>query len=304
MSISILNRGASGGLTARIIVSGLSEADTVTASNGSNTKNGVWNAEDNCHEITKIKELGTWTVTATNGTYTKMQDVLVEVIGLYEIEVSYFDPVFANNSWSDIICACEANDVPTTWAVGNQKAMTINGTSYNIDIIGKNHDVYSDGNGYAPLTFQFHDLYDDGDIKMNPSGSNSGGWGACYVRTTTLPSILGLMPNEVQVGIKAVDKKFAVNASTINTVSDKLFLLAETEIFNAAGNSIGGEGTQYAYYANGGSKIKNRNSRPAGWWLRSRYKSNSKGFVCILGSGSSNYTGADTESCVAPAFCF
>ena len=42
MSISILNRGASGGMTASIIVNGLSENDTVTASNGSKTKNAVW----------------------------------------------------------------------------------------------------------------------------------------------------------------------------------------------------------------------------------------------------------------------
>lgn len=89
MSISILNRGASGGMTASIIVKGLGEADTVTASNGSKTKNGVWNATENHHKINGIKDLGLWTVTATNGVDTKTQDVLIEVIGLYEIEMFY-----------------------------------------------------------------------------------------------------------------------------------------------------------------------------------------------------------------------
>lgn len=89
MSISILNRGASGGMTASIIVKGLGEADTVTASNGSKTKNGVWNATDGYHEINGITDLGLCTVTATNGEKTTTQDVLIEVIGLYEIEMEY-----------------------------------------------------------------------------------------------------------------------------------------------------------------------------------------------------------------------
>ena len=39
--------------------------------------------------IKPIRELGTWTVTATNGTKTATQDVLVDVITEYEIEMSY-----------------------------------------------------------------------------------------------------------------------------------------------------------------------------------------------------------------------
>ena len=41
-----------------------------------------------------------------------------------------YDPVFANNTWAQIIDACHKNQVPETWVVGNQKAMTINGTDY------------------------------------------------------------------------------------------------------------------------------------------------------------------------------
>lgn len=90
MSISVLNRGGiSGGLTAVIAVKGLSEADSVTAGKDGVIKNGVWNASENRHEISGIKDLGTWTVTATDGTKTKTQDVLLEVIGLYEIEMDY-----------------------------------------------------------------------------------------------------------------------------------------------------------------------------------------------------------------------
>ena len=66
---------------------------------------------------------------------------------------------FANATWAQIIDACHKNKVPATWVVGNSKTMLIDGTEYQIDIIGKNHDDYADGSGKAPLTFQLHDYY-------------------------------------------------------------------------------------------------------------------------------------------------
>ena len=66
---------------------------------------------------------------------------------------------FADNSWAAIIAACQAREVPDTWAVGDSKPMTIGGADYQIDIIGENHDSYTDGSGTAPLTFQMHDCY-------------------------------------------------------------------------------------------------------------------------------------------------
>ena len=71
-------------------------------------------------------------------------------------KIDYSDN-FADNDWSKIIEVCRAGLVPTAWKVGDQKAMTINGTSYNIDIIGIQHDDYSDGSGKAPLTLQMHE---------------------------------------------------------------------------------------------------------------------------------------------------
>ena len=68
------------------------------------------------------------------------------------------DAIFSNNSWEKIIAACQSGSVPSTWVVGNSKTMTINGTSYQIDINGKNHDTYTAG-GTAALTFQLHDCY-------------------------------------------------------------------------------------------------------------------------------------------------
>lgn len=120
--------------------------------------------------------------------------ILSGIVPLLKAPVTY-KANFADNTWAQIIDACHKNKVPATWAVGNQKTMTINGTAYTIDIIGKNHDTYANG-GKAPLTFQLHDCYADRKM-MNGGSTNSGGWTSCSMRQTDLPAILALMPTEV-----------------------------------------------------------------------------------------------------------
>lgn len=212
---------------------------------------------------------------------------------------------FADNTWAQIIDACHKNKVLDTWAVGNQKPMTINGTDYAIDIIGKNHDDYSDGSGKAPLTFQMHDCYADRKM-MNGGSTNSGGWTSCSMRQTDLPAILALMPTEVQNGIREVNKLTSAGSksSTINTTADKLFLLSEIEIFGNITYSVSGEGTQYDYYKVGNSKVKNYNGSANYWWQRSPRIGNYSSFCAVSNSGLADYISANDVYCVAFAFCF
>ena len=215
-----------------------------------------------------------------------------------------YDPVFANNTWEQIIEACHNNEVPDTWKVADQKPMTSNGVDYQIDIIGKNHDDYSDGSGKAPLTFQLHDCY--GEIKnMNSSNTNSGGWTSCAMRSTHLPAILALMPTEVQSGIREVNKLTSAGnqSATINTTADKLFLLSEVEIFGRSTYSKSGEGAQYDYYKAGNSHVKSYNGNAYIWWERSPYGSNSTNF-CIVNSYGASYNIAHSARGVAFGFCF
>ena len=212
---------------------------------------------------------------------------------------------FADNTWAQIIDACHKNKVPATWAVGNQKTMTINGTAYIIDIIGKNHDDYADGSGKAPLTFQLHDCYADVN-RMNSSNTNSGGWTSCAMRSTHLPAILALMPTEVQNGIREVNKLTSAGSqsSTIDITADKLFLLSEIEIFGSVSYSKSGEGTQYDYYKAGNSKVKNRNGGAAYWNERSPLKDGSTQFCMASNTGTADYGGASSAAGVAFGFCF
>ena len=212
---------------------------------------------------------------------------------------------FADNTWAQIIDACHKNKVPATWAVGNQKTMTINGTDYPIDIIGKNHDDYADGSGKAPLTFKLHDCYADVN-RMNSSNTNSGGWTSCAMRQTHLPAILALMPTEVQNGIREVNKLTSAGSqsSTINTTADKLFLLSEIEIFGSVSYSASGDGTQYDYYKEGHSKVKNRNGGAAYWNERSPLKDDSTRFCMASNTGTADYGGASSAAGVAFGFGF
>lgn len=218
-----------------------------------------------------------------------------------------YNPVFAENEWSDIIEACHANEVPDEWVADGTcyKDMEIGGTLYRIDIIGKNHDDLSDGTGKAPLTFQLHDCYDT-IFRMNPTNTNEGGWRDCDMRTRAMPILKAEMPAEVQAGIRPVNKLTSAGgqSSSIVTTSDELFLPSEVEVFGSITNSFSGEGTQYEYYQAGNSKVKNRLGRAAFWWERSPRSSNSTRFCSVDNGGGNSSNTASTSRCVAFGFCF
>ena len=282
------------------IIASVTSGAIVTATKGSLSVSGT-SVNGTCTLV--VPEAGTWSVTATlNGETSNTMNVFVK--DSYALTLNFLKDNFADNDWASIIAACHSSSVPSTWVVGNSKTMTINGTSYQIDIIGKNHDTYTAG-GKAPLTFQLHDCYVRTKA-MNSSDTNSGGWKNSAMRTTHLPAILALMPTEVQNGIREVSKKASVGgaSSTIETVSDKLFLLSEIEIFGSVRWSNSGEGTQYDYYKAGNSKVKQRNGFAALWWERSPYASNSTNF-CMVNSNGYVYRGdASFGNGVAFGFCF
>lgn len=216
-----------------------------------------------------------------------------------------FNPVFADNSWEDIIEACQLNEVPDTWLVGDSKTMTINGVEHQIDIIGKRHDVYFDGTGVAPLTFQLHNCYGT-QFRMNATNDSTGGWDTSEMRRTHLPSIVTLMPVEVQYGLREVKKlgSSGNSSAVIKTTADKLFLPSEIEILGSVSQSLNGEGVQYEYYKNGGSRLKNFSGRSQQWWTRSPSSINAISFVVTDADGSMQSHGASIAYHIAFAFCF
>ena len=273
---------------------------SVSASKGTTTVSGTADTSGSC--TLTLYEPGEWSVSASLNNVTKTQTVNIGTQSM-KLPLIELADAFAANSWETIIAACQSGNVPDSWAVGDSKSMTINGMSYQIDIIGKNHDVYADGSGTAPLTFQLHDCYSE--AKQMYSTNLSGlGWKNTDMRLTYLPAILALMPAEVKNGIHAVNKKTSEggNSTTIETVSDTLFLLSEVEIFGTASSSVAGEGSQYDYYKAGNPKIKKREGVDEFWWERS---SASGGMFCrVRANGQAGASNASNSLGVSFAFCF
>ena len=250
--------------------------------------------------VTAVKGSKTVTGTAAKNGVNAAQSI---VIGTQSMKMPLYLDSFADNTWEEIIAVCRTGIAPDSWAVGDSKTMTIGGTAYQVDIIGKNHDEYADGSGTAPLTFQLHDCYSE--AKQMYSTNLSGlGWKNTDMRLAYLPAILAMMPAEVQNGIHAVNKKTSEggNSTTIEIVSDTLFLLSEVEIFGTASSSVAGEGSQYDYYKAGNPKIKKREGVDEFWWERSSASGGMFGRVRANGqAGASN---ASNSLGVSFAFCF
>lgn len=237
------------------------------------------------------------------------------VVGLYDLVTAAFfgnsgtgsfacNLDFANQTWQQIIDACQSNAVPSIWKVGDQKTMAINGTDYVIDIIGRNHDTYADGSGFAPLTLQLHDCYNT-NYSMGV-GSNNGGYSSTIMYKTTLPAIKALMPTEVQAAIVPVSKKTSVGSkgTEIEVISCEMFLLSEIEVYGEVVHSVSGEGNQYDYYKNGGNKIKNLDGNATMWRLRSPAAASVYSYCTVNANASNNYVSAGEACGVSFAFCF
>lgn len=164
--------------------------------------------------------------------------------------------------------------------VGNQVTMTMNSVAQLVNIIGFNHDDLTTATAYGAATATGKagiTMQTNGTPlpirRMNTSAVSTGGWKSTYMRNTILPNIKSnYLPSEWQNVIKAVNKKAgAGNGSTsLVTVSDTLFLLAQIEVLNTTNNVAIGEGTQYKWYALGNTAIKyDENGTARNWWLRS-----------------------------------
>ena len=220
------------------------------------------------------------------------------------VSITTIESNFADNTWDLIIEACHSGNVPDTWVAGDSKTMTIDGTDYQFDIVGKNHDTYTAG-GIAPLTFGLHDCYGT-KFNMNTAMTTEGGWNDSKMRTKMIPEILAKMPANIQNGIRAVNKLTATEAlnSTIKTASDKLFLFSEIEVYGSISHSYSGEGKQYDYYKAGNSKVKKVGSDASRWSLRSPEAKDDDYFCAVDVDGSSYHHYASFLAGVCFGFCF
>ena len=236
--------------------------------------------------------------------------------GLEADVISLFSAAISNNS--DItngtsVIYLDNGDIHRKVSIGDQVTLSLNGTNYAFDIIGFNHDTLTTAAAYgantatgkAGITFQMHDLFAT-IYNMNSTDTNRGGWKSSAMRTSTMATMKGYLPDDWEAIIKPVNKASSTGGdspSGTETVSDNCFLLAEIEIFGSTRHSVSGEGTQYAYYKAGNSKEKNKGGSANTWWERSPKPGNSTLFCIVSSVGKASYTNANNGSRVAFGFC-
>lgn len=194
-----------------------------------------------------------------------------------------------------------------SWAYKITPGDTITVNNYVYAVMGfnnfalTNQDNYGGTHNTAGLTFGMVDCV--GRYKMNSDRTNSGGWGECLMRTSTMPTLQSGMPDTLaQVKVPYVNYE----QSTILYSDDYLFLPAEKEVSGTREYSIEAEAnalTQFAYYKNGGSKIKSFSGSAVHWWLRSVYYNSSGNFCYVSARGDANNNYASSSYGAAPCFC-
>lgn len=309
---------------------------TVTASCGSTV---LTVEESTGHWHFYLTSYGTWTVTAAQGSHTKSAALTVDAVKSYALSIDYdvetsatpqsgvsYTSGLAGLSWavlstyaraiaknSDITAATAAvyindNESYRKISLGDSAAVTIDGISYNAQIIGFNHDTVADSTAYgaanAGITFQLDKCYPTAYAKTDKNP-----WETTALRTTVNSTIYSALPEELKSAIVTVKKLSQKNSSFsyLDTTADNMFILSAFEVFGSTtrGNTTA-DGTIYPFYQAGNSKIKyiGGTSTACVHYLRTIYKSDTDSFfTTVTAAGAEGYLRLTQTGYLAPAFC-
>ena len=204
------------------------------------------------------------------------------------VQVNVFNATLNSNTWAAIKAASDAGEGANNWAVGDTKAITINGTVGNttfsnlaVDtfIIGFNHNSAREGTNrihfqIGKIGGKLVGLVDanywtavsgSGYFHANTSNTNSGGWASSDVRKNILGSdaspasprantLLAALPADLRAVMKSMTK-YSDNtgggsdtASYVTATTDYLPLLAEFEYQGARTYANSAEKNYQAQY--------------------------------------------------------
>lgn len=192
------------------------------------------------------------------------------------VTVKAYEPVFANNTWEKIIEAAENGIASQLWAIGDEKPINIDGGyTDSLVIMGFDHydlstsdakyndSNYNGGKKKAALLLGLKNVletryrYDSGEQR----------WGSSLIRTNLPTAVTAMLPSSLADSLRTVPVKTSYSESNINTTNDTVIVPSVYELFgkNTTYRSqyADQEGTQYAYYAAGNTKIKKMPSTQA-----------------------------------------
>ena len=240
------------------------------------------------------------------------------------VTVKSYKPVFANNTWEEIIEAAASGRASELWSVGDTKPYTIGDETYTARIIGFDHDAldatdarygdasYNGGKNKAAITLEMVECTST-TYKIHTSDNQKVGWSACALRNNTLPAIKATIQSEIQNAIRTVVKKRAESPSAdygkYSETPDTLFILSLVE-YNRKSSvhaSWADEGTTYAYYEDGNAITKKKigESSNSAYWTASsnHYTSSSYYYLFIATDGTSTEDYMSNKKPIAIAFC-
>lgn len=159
----------------------------------------------------------------------KVYNDSTSMIIMYDVLEVY--PKFSDNSWDQIINACNNGSVPSTWKVGDTKDMKLEGElnqTQTFQIWDFNHFDKSDGSGKAAICFGMKDVLED---FRSPMHQAQGNWVESKMRTDIMPRIFNCIPINIRNNIKQVkiQQTTGDNGFSISTAEDKIFLSGATE---------------------------------------------------------------------------
>ena len=272
--------------------------------------------------VIELKETGEYAVHAEKDGKVGYAALTINYTGTYEVQIPLYDP-FSTVSMGDITAITTAGLAPSRWAIGDTKAVVLNGTvgSYNfsnetvymfiisfdhnssVEMNGEHHMICSfaksaatGGKDIAFVDAKYGKLTSDPAFHMNSSKTNSGGWASSYMRQTICSQFKNAMPSDLQ----AVLRQRTIytdniggrtnNSSNVTATTDYVYIPSEFEVQGSRSYANSYEKNhqqQLAYYKNGASKIRYKSddiSTAARWWVRSPYYDKSD-FFCGVGTG-------------------
>lgn len=249
-------------------------------------------------------------------TYTMTKDLNISLI-YWDGEHAPYDSVFANNDWATIKRAFQDNIAKDLWYVGDIKTITTtDDKTYQIRIADMQADRYdisfSDEKTHGVL--EFVNCIKIGDDTLFKASSNINmGWKYVSLKKVLDTDFWNLLPSDLQDIIPEISlSEYAYSNASYGPVASisKLFLPAETELFDTASYSAEGQTgytkyTQWDYYVPGRYKYKyvyGTQTNPVGWFTRSpRY--NKSGNWCIVSSaGGKTYASSTSANGLSPCF--
>ena len=248
-------------------------------------------------------------------------------------------------TWEEIRQIADAGKAAEYFKVGDTKAVHLKGTAskltldatYYVYILGFDHNLTNDSNAKNTVDFgTFKDANgkdlclvsgynNDSDFYMNKSSTNAGGWKSSYMRSSilggdgsaTFPeanTLMSCLPQDLRAVMKPmfvwtdnVGNK-STGSDAVTVTFDYLPLLAEYEVFGTNSYANANEPkrqAQYAYFKDGGSKVKYRSDSTGStidWWVRSPYRTNGESFRTVKSNGSAGSSYAEYSCGVAPIF--